>query len=58
MRRSVVAVIERSFILEHLVLERRIGVIGAMHHLDTGLVDFDEAAGVFTDEDVARLRGA
>jgi carbonic anhydrase len=57
-RRSVVAVIERSFILEHLVLERRIGVIGAMHHLDTGLVDFDEAAGVFTDEDVARLRGA
>jgi carbonic anhydrase len=57
-RRSVVAVIERSFILEHLVLERRIGVIGAMHHIDTGLVDFDESSGVFTDDDVARLRGA
>jgi carbonic anhydrase len=57
-RRSVVAVIERSFILEHLVLERRIGVIGAMHHLETGLVDFYEEAGVFTAEDVERLRSA
>jgi carbonic anhydrase len=57
-RRSVVAVIERSFILALLVRERRIGVIGAMHHLDTGLVDFYDDTSVFSGEDVDRLRRA
>lgn len=57
-RRSVVGVIERSFILEHLVLDRQIGVIGAMHHLETGHVDFYEDTGVFTADDVERLRSA
>ncbi len=54
--RSVVAVIERSFIIEHLVVDRKIGVVGAMHNLDTGLVDFFEDESVFTGEDVERLR--
>lgn len=56
--RSVKAVIERSFILEHLVMDQKIGVVGAMHDLTTGLVEFYEDASVFTDEDVGRLRNA
>lgn len=55
-RRSVRAVIERSFTLEHLVLEQKIGVVGAMHDLGTGLVEFYEDASVFTAEDVEHLR--
>jgi len=57
-RRSVKAVIERSFILEHLVIDQKVGVVGAMHDLATGLVEFYEDASVFTGEDVERLRGA
>jgi carbonic anhydrase len=56
--RSVKAVIERSFILEHLVLDEKIGVVGAMHDLATGAVEFYEELRVFTGEDVKRLRGA
>ena len=55
-RRSVRAVIERSFILEHLVREERIGVIGGMHDLNTGVVEFFEDTGVFSARDVERLR--
>jgi carbonic anhydrase len=54
--RSVRAAIERSFILEHMVIAEEIGVVGAMHHLDTGLVDFYEEAALFTGKDVERLR--
>lgn len=54
--RSVKAVVERSFILEQLVEDQKIGVVGAMHHLDTGLVDFYEEDAVFTRADVKRLR--
>jgi carbonic anhydrase len=55
--RSVKAVIERSFILEQLVEEQKIGVIGGIHDLETGVVRFFEDQGVFTDADVKRLRG-
>ncbi len=55
-QRSVKAVIERSFILEQLVEEQKIGVIGATHNLETGLVEFYEDEGVFTTADVKRLR--
>jgi carbonic anhydrase len=54
--RSVSAVIERSFILEHMLMEEQIGIIGAMHDLSTGVVDFYDETAVFTGEDVARLR--
>jgi carbonic anhydrase len=56
--RSVRAVIERSFILEHMVIAEQIGVVGAMHDLNTGIVDFDVEKAVFTREDVERLRKA
>ena len=38
--RSVRAVIERSFILEHMVIAQEIGVVGAMHDIKTGVVTF------------------
>jgi len=56
--RSVRAAVERSFILEHMVIAEEIGVVGAMHDLNTGLVDFYEEAALFTGEDVERLRKA
>ena len=56
--RSVKAVIERSFILEHLVMDEKIGVVGGMHNLATGVVEFYEDASVFNAKDVERLRGA
>jgi carbonic anhydrase len=57
-RRSVHAVIERSFILEHLVMDEKIGVVGAMHDLGTGRVEFYEDASLFGGKDVERLRSA
>jgi carbonic anhydrase len=56
--RSVRAVVERSFLLEQLVEAGKIGVVGGMHNLETGLVEFYEDAFVFTREDVQRLRDA
>jgi carbonic anhydrase len=56
--RSVRAVIERSFILEHMVMAEQIGVVGAMHDLGTGLVEFYDEAALFVREDVERLREA
>lgn len=56
--RSVRAVVERSFILEQLVEEGKIAVVGAMHNLETGVVDFYEDATVFSREDVRKLRAS
>ncbi len=39
-KRSVKNIIERSFILEQLVEEGKIGVVGAMHNIETGKVTF------------------
>ncbi len=55
-RRSVKAVVERSFILEQLIEKSQIGVIGAMHDIETGFVHFYEDERVFTADDVRRLR--
>jgi carbonic anhydrase len=54
--RSVKAVIERSFILEQLVEQGRIGVVGGVHDLETGRVEFFDDHKVFTAADVKRLR--
>lgn len=55
-RRSVQAVVERSFILEQLIESGQIGVIGAMQDIETGVVQFYDDERVFTREDVRRLR--
>jgi len=54
--RNVRAVVERSFVLEHLVLDQKIGVVGGMHDIATGKVEFYESSFVFTPEDVRRVR--
>jgi carbonic anhydrase len=56
--RSVKAVVERSFLLEQLVEEGKIAVVGGMHNLETGIVDFYDDASVFTRDDVRRLRAS
>lgn len=54
--RSVHSIVERSFVLEQLVEEEKIGVIGAMHDLDTGKVEFYDDTRVFGKADITRLR--
>ena len=39
-RRSVKAIIDRSYILDQMIEKGEIAIIGAKHHLDTGLVEF------------------
>lgn len=56
--RSVRAVIERSYILEHMVSAGQIGVIGGMHDLASGRVEFYEETALFTGDDVKRLRNS
>lgn len=56
--RSVRATVERSFILEHMVIGGEIGVIGAMHDLGTGLVEFYDDLALFSGDDIQRLRRA
>jgi carbonic anhydrase len=51
-KRSVLSVIERSFILERMVEEQRIGVVGAMHDLDSGVVEFYDDSKLFSRDDV------
>ncbi len=56
--RAVRSIIERSFVLEQLVEEQKVGVVGGMHDLDTGAVVFYDEARVFTKADIAALRKA
>ena len=39
-KRNVLNIIERSFILEQMVENGEIGVVGAMYNIETGKVDF------------------
>lgn len=54
--RTIKAVVERSFILEELVESEKIGIVGGMHDLATGVVTFYDDAMVFNAADIARLR--
>jgi carbonic anhydrase len=49
-RRSVKNIIERSFILEQMVEEGKIGVVGAMHNIETGKVTFYKDVEFIKDE--------
>ena len=60
-KRSVKNIIERSFILEQMVENGQIGVIGAMYNIETGVVDFYDDVMFIRDEEninfsVAELR--
>ena len=41
-KRSVNAVVERSYILEQMIEQGEIAIVGAMYNLETGLVEFYE----------------
>ena len=49
-RRSVKNIIERSFILEQMVENGEIGVVGAMYNIETGVVEFYDDAEYIRDE--------
>ncbi|MBL0145795.1 MAG: carbonic anhydrase [Chitinophagaceae bacterium] len=49
-KRSVKNIIERSFILEQMVEEGKIGVVGAMYNIDTGKVTFYKDVEFIKDE--------
>lgn len=49
-KRGVKNIIERSFILEQMVENGEIGVVGAMHNIDTGKVDFYHDVEYIRDE--------
>lgn len=49
-KRSVKNIIERSFILEQMVENGEIGVIGAMYNIETGKVDFYDDVEYIRDE--------
>jgi carbonic anhydrase len=60
-KRSVKNIIERSFILEQMVEEGKIGVVGAMYNIDTGKVQFYKDVEFIKDDQnpkfsVAKLR--
>ncbi|POS02053.1 carbonic anhydrase [Flavobacterium croceum DSM 17960] len=60
-KRSVKSIIERSFILEQMVEKGEIGIVGAMHNIETGEVTFYQDVEYIKDDQnpkftVAELR--
>ncbi len=51
-RRSVRAIVNRSFILEQMIERGEIAIIGGKHHLDTGRVEFFDETFVGSREEV------
>lgn len=49
-KRNVINIIERSFILEQLVESGAIGVVGAMYDIETGVVEFYDEVMYIRDE--------
>jgi carbonic anhydrase len=52
-KRSVKNIIERSFILEQMVENGEIGVVGAMYNIETGVVEFYDDVEYIRDEENA-----
>lgn len=55
-KRSVRSIVDRSFILEKMIEEGKIGVVGGMHSLETGRVEFYADAQIFSMEDLKNLQ--
>jgi carbonic anhydrase len=49
-KRNVKNIIERSFILEQMIEEGTIGIVGAMHNIETGEVLFYDSVSYIKDE--------
>ena len=56
-KRSVKSIINRSYILEQMVEKGEIAIIGAKHHLDTGIVEFLEDSFVNNKSSVKMVIG-
>lgn len=52
--RSVKAILERSSILEQMVIQEKLALVGAMYELETGMVQFYEDSLIQNAEDVRR----
>ncbi len=52
-KRSVKTIVNRSYILEQMIEKGEIAIIGAKHHLDTGLVTFFDDTHISTKEALA-----
>jgi len=50
-KRTVKAIIERSFILEQMVENGEIGIVGAMYNIETGKVEFYQDVAFIKDEE-------
>jgi carbonic anhydrase len=51
-RRSVKTIIDRSYILEQMIEKGQIAIIGAMHNLETGEVEFYKDSMISNKDDV------
>ena len=49
-KRNVKNIIERSFVLEQMIENGEIGIVGAMHNIETGEVSFYEEVSFINDE--------
>ena len=56
-RRSVKSILNRSYILEHMLEKGEIAIIGAKHHLDTGVVDFYDDMCITKKDEIAKVLG-
>ncbi|CCG53055.1 Prokaryotic-type carbonic anhydrase [Flavobacterium indicum GPTSA100-9 = DSM 17447] len=50
-KRNVKNIIERSFVLEQLIESGQIGIVGAIHNIDTGQVNFYDDVTFINDEE-------
>lgn len=50
-KRNVKNIIERSFVLEQLIESGQIGIVGAIHNIDTGKVNFYDDVTFINDEE-------
>jgi len=55
-KRSVRAIVERSYVLENMIRAGEIGIVGGMHDLDTGEVTFYDDATIFSLDDLGALK--
>ena len=54
-KRTVKSILQRSYILEQMVENGEIGIIGAMYNIETGLVEFYQDTDFIKDEQNADL---
>lgn len=51
-KRNVKNIIERSFVLEQMIENGEIGIVGAMHNIETGEVSFYDDVTFINDEKI------